>query len=98
MIRAILDKVVVKLHEAEEKSPGGILLPEKAQKKSMRATVVATGPGAWVDGRRIPTEVEPGDEVIVGHYAVNKFTHEGEEFVAVQAVDILAKCEKGGSK
>lgn len=98
MIKAILDKVVVKIHESPDVTPGGIYLPDKAKKVSQRATVVAVGPGAWVDGRRIVPEVSVGDEVIVSHYAVNKVTHEGEDYVVVQESDVLAVVEKNGKE
>jgi chaperonin GroES len=90
-IRPLDDRIVVKPIEAEEKSAGGILLPDTAKEKPQRAIVVAVGEGSRNDeGKRIPLTVEVGDEVIFGKYAGNEIKWKGEEYKILRESEVLA--------
>ncbi len=86
------DRVVVQRLEAEEKTAGGIVLPETAQEKPQKAKVIAVGPGRTLDsGERAPVEVKVGDTILVGKYSGTEVKVEGEEYVIMRESDILAK-------
>lgn len=89
------DKLVVKRLEAEEKTAGGILLPDSAKQKPQRGRVLATGPGKLLDsGSRATLVVSKGDEVIYGKYSGNDIKVEGREVKILRESDILAKVVK----
>src|SRR5213083_64167 len=76
-IRPLDDRVVVEPLEAEEKTAGGILLPDSAKQKPQRGRILAVGPGKMLDnGNRAVLNVAKGDEVIYGRYAGNDITVE----------------------
>ena len=86
------DRVVVKRLEAEEKTAGGIVLPDSAKEKPQKGEVLAVGPGKLLDsGKRAAPEVKPGDIVLFGKYSGNEVELEGDELVIVRMEDILAK-------
>ena len=88
------DRVVVQRLEAEEKTAGGIVLPETAKEKPQKAKVIAVGPGRTLDsGERAPVEVKVGDTILVGKYSGSEVKVEGEEYVIMLESDILAKFE-----
>jgi chaperonin GroES len=94
-VRPLDDRVVVEPLEAEEKSTGGILLPDSAKQKPQRGRVLAVGPGKLSDkGERIALSVTKGDEVIYGRYAGNDIEVEGREIKIMRESDILAKVVK----
>ncbi len=94
-VRPLDDRVVVEPLEADEKTAGGILLPDAAQQKPQRGRVVAVGPGKLNDkGERIALSVVKGDEVIYGRYGGNDVEVEGKEVKILRESDILAKVEK----
>ena len=94
-IRPLDDRVVVEVSEAEEKTAGGILLPDTAKQKPQRGRVLAVGPGKMRDnGERSPLAVVKGDEVIFGRYSGNDVTVEGREVKIMREGDILAKIVK----
>ena len=91
-LRPLDDRVVVEPLEAEEKTAGGILLPDTAREKPQRGRVVAVGPGRVNDdGKRQPLGVAVGDEVLYGRYAGNEVEVEGKEIKIMRESDILAK-------
>ena len=92
-IRPLQDRIVVRPLEAEEKTAGGILLPDTAQEKPMQGEVVAVGPGKFVEskGDRVPPPLKHGDRVIYGKWAGTEVRVEGEEYKILEAKDILAK-------
>ena len=72
-IRPLEDRVVIKQIEAEEKTAGGIVLPDTAKEKPQRGKVLAVGPGKLLDsGERAPIGVGEGDEVLFGKYSARK--------------------------
>ena len=91
-IRPLDDRVLVEPLEAEEKTTGGILLPDTAKEKPQRGKVIAAGPGRLRDsGDRTPLSVKIGDEVLFGRYAGNEIKEGGKEFKVMRESDILAK-------
>ncbi len=86
------DRIVVRRVEAEEKTAGGILLPDTAKEKPQKGEVVATGPGKLLDsGKRAPIEVKVGDTVLFGKYSGTEVKVSGEEVIIMRESDILAK-------
>ena len=93
--RPLDDRVVVEPLEAEEKTAGGILLPDTAKQKPQRGRVVAVGPGKLLDsGVRAALAVVPGDEVIYGRYAGSDIQVDRRELKILRESDILAKIDK----
>ena len=90
-IKPLADRVVVKPAEAEEKTSGGIILPDTAKEKPQEGTVVATGPGKVSDnGTKVPMEVKTGDKILYGKYSGTEVTIDGEEHLIMREGDILA--------
>ncbi|MGC8861139.1 MAG: co-chaperone GroES [Armatimonadota bacterium] len=91
MIKPLGDKVVVEPLEEEEKSPGGIILPDTAKKKPQEGIVVAVGPGKVLDdGSRGEMAVKEGDRVIYAKYAGTEVTVDGKEYVILDQDSIYA--------
>jgi chaperonin GroES len=94
-IRPLDDRIVVEPLEAEEKTAGGILLPDTAKQKPQRGTVVACGPGKMLDdGKRAALAVSKGDEVLYGKYAGSDIKLGAKEVKILRESDILAKIVK----
>jgi len=94
-IRPLDDRVVVTPIEAEEKTAGGIVLPDSAKERPQRGTVVAVGPGRLLDsGQRGELSVAVGDEVIYGKYGGTDIKINGDEVKILRESDILAKVMK----
>jgi chaperonin GroES len=94
-IRPLDDRVLVEPLEAEEKTAGGILLPDTAKEKPQRGKVVAVGPGKLRDsGERTALSVKVGDEVLFGRYAGSEVKEGGKEYKVMREGDILAKVGK----
>lgn len=92
-IKPLGDRVVIKRLEAEETTKSGILLTGTAKERPQEAEVVAIGPGAVVDGNRIPMEVKIGDKVLYSKYAGTEVKLDGEEYTILKQDDILAIVE-----
>ena len=92
-IRPLFDKVVVKLCEAEETTPSGIVLAGSAKEKPQFAEVIAVGPGGMVDGKECPMTVKVGEKVITSKYAGTEVKIDGEQYNIVRQSDILAIVE-----
>lgn len=88
-IKPLADRVIVKPLKAEEKTKGGIILPDTAKEKPMEGTVVAAGPGAREDGKLIDLTVKVGDTVLYGKYAGTEIKIEGEEYLIMRENDIF---------
>lgn len=84
-MKPINDRVVVKAHEAEEKTEGGIIIPDTAKEKPQKGEVIAVGPGK--DG--IKPTVKKGDVVLYGKYAGQELKHQGEDYLIMREDDIL---------
>ncbi|MGD9497656.1 MAG: co-chaperone GroES [Armatimonadota bacterium] len=91
MLKPLGGRVLVKPLEAEEKSAGGIILPEAAQERPREGKVVAVGPGEiGDDGKPQPLSVKEGEIVIYASYGGTEVKIDGEEYLIVQQDDILA--------
>lgn len=89
----LLDKVVLKQLEAEEKTKSGIILTSSAQEKPQEAEVVAVGPGGVVDGNEVKMQVKKGQKVIYSKYAGTDVKLGDDEYIIVRQHDILAVVE-----
>ena len=90
-IKPLADRVVIKPAPAEERTKGGIILPDTAKEKPVIGEVVAVGPGKVSDeGKKIPPEVKVGDKVLYGKYSGTEVTVEGEEYLIMREADIFA--------
>jgi chaperonin GroES len=90
-LKPLGDRVVLKLVEQEEKTRGGILLPDTAKEKPQKGDVLAVGTGKVLDsGEKIPLDVKVGDKVIFARYSGTEVKVEGEEYLIVSERDILA--------
>jgi chaperonin GroES len=88
------DKIVVKRLEAEEKTAGGIVLPDSAKEKPRQGKVLSLGEGKRLDnGKRASFQVKEGDRVLFTSYAGNEVTIDGEEYLIMTEDDILAVVE-----
>jgi chaperonin GroES len=86
------DRIVVKPMEAEEKTKGGIVLPDTAKEKPQKGTVISVGPGRVADdGKRIPPTVKKGDKVIYAKYGGSEIDVDGKEYMILRESDVLAK-------
>lgn len=92
-IKPLLDRVVLKMEEAEETTKSGIVLAGPAQEKPQFARITAVGPGGVVDGKEVTMEVKIGDKVITSKYSGTEVTIDGEDFTIVRQSDILAVVE-----
>jgi len=89
-IRPLHDRILVKRLEEEEKTKGGIIIPDTAKERPMEGEVVAVGEGKRDEkGNRIPMEVKAGDRVIYSKYAGTEVKIEGEEHLIMREDDIL---------
>jgi len=94
-LRPLDDRVVIKPSEAQEKTAGGIFLPDTAKEKPQIGKVVWAGPGkVQDDGKRAPMSVKPDDEVLYGKYTGNEIEIEGQKFVIVRESDLLGIIER----
>lgn len=89
-IRPLHDRILVKRLEAEDKSQGGILLPDSAQEKPQRGEVVAVGPGKVHEGKRLELDVKAGDKVLFGKYSGTEVKLDGDELLVMREDDIMA--------
>src|SRR6267142_2207206 len=94
--RTIRDKVVVECNEAEERTAGGIVLPDTAKDKPRQGTVLAVGSGRVLDnGETRKLEVKKGDKVLFGGYAGSEVKIDGKELLILSENEILAVIENG---
>jgi chaperonin GroES len=94
-LRPLADRVVVKPVEDEDKTPGGIILPDTAKEKPMKGEIISVGPGGLNDkGERIKPDVKKGDTVIYGKYSGTEFKMDNQEYLILRESDILAVIEK----
>jgi chaperonin GroES len=88
--RPLHDRVLVKALESEEKTKGGIIIPDTAKEKPMQGKVVAAGPGARDEnGKLVPMGVKVGDKVLYGKWSGTEVKIDGEELLIVKEADIM---------
>jgi len=93
-IRPLQDRVIVKRLEEEEKTKGGIIIPDTAKEKPQEGKVVAVGKGKVTEeGKVIPLDVKPGDRILFGKYSGTEIKIEGEEHLIMREEDILGIIE-----
>ncbi len=91
MIKPLGDRVVVKPGSGEEKTKGGIVLPDTAKERPQEGEVVAVGTGRVLDnGQKLPLEIKAGDKVIYAKYGGTEIKIDGEEYLILRESDILA--------
>ena len=94
-IRPLQDRIIVKRLESEEKTKGGIIIPDSAKEKPMEGKVIAVGKGKLNDnGERIAPDVKAGDKVLFSKYAGTEVKIDGEEHLIMREDDILGVIEK----
>ena len=93
MLKPLLDRVVVKMKEAEETTKSGIILTANSKEKPQIAEVLEVGPGGQVDGNEVKMYIKKGDKVVLSKYAGTEIKYEGEELIIVKQSDILAIVE-----
>jgi len=94
-IRPLADKVIVERIEAENKTAGGIVLPDSAKEKPQRGKVINVGEGKLLDdGSRSKMQVKKGDEVLFTSYAGTEVKLDGKEYMIMDESDIMAVIEK----
>jgi chaperonin GroES len=99
--RPLHDRVVVRRIDAEEKTAGGIIIPDSAQEKPQQGEVIAVGPGARGDDNElIPLDVKPGDRVLFGKWSGTEVKIDGEDLLIMKESDIMGVLEDsaGGKK
>ena len=90
-MKPINDRVVVKPANAEDKTQGGIIIPDTAKEKPVEGTIVAAGPGKISDtGEVIKMSVKVGDKVLYGKYSGTEVTVDGEEYLIMRESDVFA--------
>jgi len=96
--RPLHDRVLVRRVESEERTKGGILIPDTAKEKPMEGEVVAAGPGArGDDGKLQPMDVKAGDRVLFGKWSGTDVKLDGEELIIMKESDIMGVLEQGAA-
>ncbi len=94
-IRPLHDRLIVKRFEEEERTKGGIIIPDNAKEKPQQGEVIAVGNGKVLeDGKKQPLEVKKGDRVLFGKYSGSEIKIDGTEYLMMREEDILGVIEK----
>ena len=97
--RPLHDRVLLQRVDQEEKTVGGIIIPDTAQEKPMEGEVVATGPGArGEDGKLQPLDVKPGNRVLFGKWSGTEVKVDGEDYLILKESDIMGVIEGSAKK
>jgi len=97
--RPLHDRVVVRRIEEDERTPGGIIIPDTAKEKPQQGEVIAAGPGARDEkGEVQPLDVKPGDRILFGKWSGTEVKIDGEELIIMKESDILGVIEGGTAK
>jgi chaperonin GroES len=97
--RPLQDRVLVRRIEQEEKTAGGIIIPDTAKEKPMEGEVISAGPGTrGEDGKLHPLDVKAGDRILFGKWSGSEVKIDGEELIIMKESDILGIIEGGASK
>jgi chaperonin GroES len=89
-IRPLYDRILVKRIEEQNKTAGGLFIPDTAKEKPQEGEILAVGPGRFDDGKRVPMEVKVGDKVLFGKYSGTEVTIDGEAVLILRESDVLA--------
>jgi chaperonin GroES len=94
-IRPLHDRVIIQRLEAEQKSPGGIVIPDTAAEKPIRGKVIAVGKGKILENGDVrPLDVKVGDHVLFGKYSGTEVKVDGEDYLVMREEDVMAVIEK----
>ena len=94
-IKPLRDRVIVRRLQEEEKTKGGIIIPDTAKEKPQEGEVVAVGSGKILeDGKVVPLEIKKGDRILFGKYSGTEVKVEGEDYLMMREDDILGVLEK----
>ena len=97
--RPLHDRVLIRRVEAEEKTTGGIIIPDTAREKPMEGEVVAVGPGArGEDGKVQPLDVQAGDRVLFGKWSGTEVKLDGEELIIMKESDLMGIIEASANR
>jgi chaperonin GroES len=97
--RPLHDRVVVKRIEAEEKTAGGIIIPDTAKEKPQQGEIVSVGPGGRDEsGKLIPIDVKPGDRVLFGKWSGTEVKLDGVEYLIMKESDIMGVIDEPAAK
>src|SRR5918911_5649387 len=97
--RPLHDRVLIRRVEAEEKTAGGIIIPDTAKEKPMEGEVVAVGPGArGEDGKVQALDVKPGDRVLFGKWSGTEVKLDGEDLIIMKESDIMGIVEQSAAR
>jgi len=98
-LRPLHDRVLVRRTEEDERSPGGIIIPDAAKEKPQQGEVLAVGPGARDDsGRVVPLDVRVGDRVLFGKWSGTEVKIEGEDLLIMKESDVMGVVSSGSSR
>lgn len=93
-VKPLSDRVLVEILESEEKTKGGIILPDTAKKEKSEGKVVETGPGKTLESGKVqPMGVKKGDKVLFGKYSGDELEMDGKKYKIISSDDILAVIE-----
>lgn len=94
-IRPLHDRLIVKRFDEEEKTKGGIIIPDNAKEKPQQGEVIAVGNGKVLeDGKKVPLEVKKGDRVLFGKYSGTEIKIDGNEYLMMREDDILGVVDR----
>ena len=97
-VRPLNDRILVKRVAEEEKTAGGLFIPDSAKEKPSRGEIIAVGHGKLDnDGKRVPLEVKAGEKILFGKYAGTEIKLDGEEHIILREDDVLAVIEDAGA-
>jgi chaperonin GroES len=90
-VKPLSDRILIKPLEAEQKTSGGIIIPDNAKEKPQKGEVIAVGPGKIADsGQKINMELKKGDKILYGKYSGTEVTVDGQELLIMRESDVLA--------
>jgi len=93
--RPLQDRLLVRRLNAEEKTSGGIIIPDTAQEKPQEGEIVAVGPGGRDErGQRVPVEVSVGDRILFGKWSGTEVKIEGKDYVILKETDVMGVLER----
>jgi chaperonin GroES len=96
--RPLHDRVLVRRIDAEEKTAGGIIIPDTAKEKPQEGEIVAAGPGARNEqGQLVPIDVKPGDRVLFGKWSGTEVKIDGHDYLIMKESDLLGVVDQAGS-
>ncbi|WP_024507553.1 co-chaperone GroES [Bradyrhizobium sp. ARR65] len=96
--RPLQDRVLVKRIEADDKSPGGIIIPDTAREKPQQGEVIAVGPGGRdQSGKLTPIDIKVGDRILFGKWSGTEIKLDGTEYVIMKESDVLGVLTEGAS-